>query len=169
MQYEKTLRLALGPTIVFFLLSLVSVALTTHYWILGDWIVPRGARIQTNDYNERTQSYRSDYTIVYFIDKETDVTIAAGCLCLSAAVMALIAWSTLRKPGMDTQLAAVCSPVQPNQQSQHVACPALHKSRRRPVWMCVGNFDDERESEHQQILHARNGRLQLSAEVPEGQ
>jgi hypothetical protein len=111
MQYEKTLRLALGPTIVFFLLSLVSVALTTHYWILGDWIVPRGVRIQTNEYNERTQTYRSDYTIVYFIDKETDVTIAAGCLCLSAAVMALIAWSTLRKPGMDTQLAAVCSPV----------------------------------------------------------
>jgi hypothetical protein len=113
MQYEKTLRLALGPSIVFFLLSLVSVALTTHYWILGDWIVPRGVQITTNDYIDRTQSYRTDYTIVYFVDKETDATIAAGCLCLSAAIMALIAWSTLRKPGMDTQLAAVCSCVQP--------------------------------------------------------
>jgi hypothetical protein len=196
MQYEKTLRLALGPAIVFLLLSLVSVALTTHYWILGDWIVPRGARIQTNEYNERTQTYRSDYTIVYFIDKETDVTIAAGCLGLSAAIMALIAWSTLRKPGMDTQLAAVCSPAQAEptistnrslgqtsflgpfrhrhdhrqrRDIPHVACPALHKSRRRPVWMCVGNFDDGRESEHQQILHPRSGRLQLSAQVPQGQ
>jgi hypothetical protein len=112
MQYEKTLRLALVPSIVFLLLSVVSVALTTHYWILGDWIVPRGVRITTNDYIDRTQSYRTDYTIVYFIDKETDSTIAAGCLCLSAAVMALVAWSTLRKPGMDTQLAAVCSPAQ---------------------------------------------------------
>jgi hypothetical protein len=121
MRYEKTLRLALGPTIVFFLLSLVSVALTTHYWILGDWIVPRGVSITTTDFNDRTQSYRKDYTIVYFIDKETDATIAAGCLCLSASVMALIAWSTLRKPGMDTQLAAVCSPAQPNHYSQLIA------------------------------------------------
>jgi hypothetical protein len=108
MHYEKTLRLALVPTIVFFLLSLVSVALTTHYWILGDWIVPRGVRVVTDDFNDRTQSYRTDFTIVYFIDKETDSTIASGCLCLSASIFALIAWSTLRKPGMDTQLAAVC-------------------------------------------------------------
>ncbi|KAF1922003.1 hypothetical protein BDU57DRAFT_584947 [Ampelomyces quisqualis] len=106
MHYEKTLRLALVPTIVFFLLSLVSVALTTHYWILGDWIVPRGVRVVTDDYNDRTQSYRTDFTIVYFIDKETDATIASGCLCLSASIFALIAWSTLRKPGMDTQPAA---------------------------------------------------------------
>ncbi|KAF2026283.1 hypothetical protein EK21DRAFT_103355 [Setomelanomma holmii] len=94
MQYEKILRVALVPTIVFFLLSLVSLALTTHYWILGDWIVPRGVRIGT------------DYTIVYFKDNETDATVASACLNLSAAVMALIAWSTLRKPGMDTQFAA---------------------------------------------------------------
>jgi hypothetical protein len=109
MHYEKTLRLALVPTIVFFLLSLVSVVLTTHYWILGDWIVPRSVRVVIDEYNDRTQTQesRTDATIVYFIDKETDSTIASGCLSLSASIFALIAWSTLRKPGMDTQLAAV--------------------------------------------------------------
>jgi hypothetical protein len=107
MQYEKILRLALLPTILFFILSLASVALTTHYWILGDWIVPRGVRIVTDNYNQRTQTYTVDDTIVFFIDKETDATITSGCLCLIAAIMALIAWSVLRKPGMDTQLKAV--------------------------------------------------------------
>jgi hypothetical protein len=107
MQYDKILGLALVPTIVFFLLSLVSLALTTHYWILGDWTIPRGVSVVTG-FNEQTQTSTIDYTIVYFKDNETDATIASGCLCLSAAVMALIAWSTLRKPGMDTQFAAVC-------------------------------------------------------------
>jgi hypothetical protein len=110
MQYKKILTLALAPTIVFFLLSLVSVALTTHYWILGDWIIPRGVRVTSDNFNERTQSYTFDDTIVYFIDRETDSTVASGCLCLGAAIMALIAWSTLRKPNMDTQLAAVSIP-----------------------------------------------------------
>jgi hypothetical protein len=109
MQYDKVLRLALVPTIVFFVLSLVSVAITVHYWILGDWILPKGVRVITTDFEQRTQSYRTDYTVVYYIDHETDATIASGILCLAAAVMSLIAWSTLRKPGMDTQLAAVCN------------------------------------------------------------
>jgi hypothetical protein len=86
MQYEKILRLALLPTILFFILSLASVALTTHYWILGDWIVPRGVRIVTDNYNQRTQTYTVDDTIVFFIDKETDATITSGCLCLIAAI-----------------------------------------------------------------------------------
>jgi hypothetical protein len=107
MQYNKILRLALVPAIVFFVLSLVSVALTVHYWILGDWILPKGIQITTTDFIERTQSYRTDYTVVFYIDQETDATIAAGILCLAAAIMSLIAWSVLRKPGMDTQLAAV--------------------------------------------------------------
>jgi hypothetical protein len=112
MQYDKILRLALAPTIVFFVLSLVSVAITVHYWILGDWILPKGVRITTTDFDQRTQSYRSDYTVVYYIDQETNATIASGILCLAAAVMSLIAWSTLRKPGMDTQFAAVRSHAQ---------------------------------------------------------
>lgn len=106
MQYQKILGFALAPSIVFFLLSLTSVALTVHYWILGDWIVPRGVQIQTQDFNERLQQYEIDSTIIYYIDLVTDATISSGCLNLTAAILALIAWSTLRKPGMDSQTAA---------------------------------------------------------------
>jgi hypothetical protein len=123
MQYDKILGLALIPTIVFFLLSLVSLALTTHYWILGDWTIPRGVSVVTG-FNEQIQTSTIDYTIVYFKDNETDATIAAGCLCLSAAVMALIAWSTLRKPGMDTQFAAVCHGISPVQSYTNGCCRA---------------------------------------------
>lgn len=108
MEYSKILRLALVPTILFFLLSLVSVALTTHYWIIGDWIVPRGVTVTTSEFDQRTQRYVTDDTIVYFTTTDADATIVSGCMNLTAGVIALIAWSTLRKPGMDSQLAAVC-------------------------------------------------------------
>lgn len=106
MEYDKILKLALIPSIVFLLLSLVSVALTTHYWIIGDWILSRGVEVPTNNFDERLQQYQMDDTMVWYIGKDTDVTIASGCLNLTAAVVALIAWSTLRKPGMDSQYAA---------------------------------------------------------------
>lgn len=107
MEYGKILRLALVPSIVFLLLSLVSVALTTHYWIIGDWILTRLVKVPTSEFDTRTQQYKTDGTIVWYTDKDTDVTIASGCLNLTAAVVALIAWSTLRKSGMDSQYAAV--------------------------------------------------------------
>lgn len=111
MEYTKILRLALVPSIVFLLLSLVSVALTTHYWIIGDWIMSRGVQVPTDDFDERLQRYKTDDTIVWFTDKDTDVTIASGCLNLTAAIVALIAWSALRKPGMDSQFAAVSTSI----------------------------------------------------------
>ncbi|KAF2849042.1 hypothetical protein T440DRAFT_144781 [Plenodomus tracheiphilus IPT5] len=106
MEYGKILRLALVPTILFFLLSLVSVVLTTHYWVIGDWIVPRGVTVTTSQFDDRTQRYVTDDTIVYFTIADADATIVSGCLNLAAGVIGLIAWSTLRKPGMDSQLAA---------------------------------------------------------------
>jgi hypothetical protein len=107
MRYEKILGLALVPSIALFFLSFVSVILTIHYWILGDWIVPRGVTITTDEIDQRTQRYITDDLSVFYTDIDTNATIASGCLCLAAGVMALIAWSTLRKPGMDSQLAAV--------------------------------------------------------------
>jgi hypothetical protein len=112
MRYDRVLRLALVPSIVFFLLSLVSVALTTHYWIIGDWIVPRFVKVTTNEFNDRLQQYVIDDTIVYFTETDTDVTIASGCLNLTAAIVALIAWSTLRKPGIDSHDSAVRTTLQ---------------------------------------------------------
>ncbi|KAF1828054.1 hypothetical protein BDW02DRAFT_575172 [Decorospora gaudefroyi] len=106
LQYDTVLKFALVPSIIFFLISLVSVALTTHYWIIGDWIVPRAVQIVTSEFNERLQQYVTDDTIVYFTDPDSDATIVSGCLNLTAAVVALVAWSTLRKPDINTQSSA---------------------------------------------------------------
>jgi ABC-type multidrug transport system fused ATPase/permease subunit len=102
LRYENVLKFALIPSILYLLLSLVSVALTTHYWILTDWVISRGVRIVTSEFDDRTNQFVTDATIVYFTDTDTDTTIVSGCLNLAAAVIAVIAWSTLRKPGMDT-------------------------------------------------------------------
>lgn len=109
LRYDNILKLALVPSIIFFLISLVSVALTTHYWILTDWIIPRGLKVVTSNFNDRMQQYETDDTIVYFKEASTDATIVSGCLNLTAAIVALIAWSTLRKPDMDSQYNMVCT------------------------------------------------------------
>jgi hypothetical protein len=106
-QYRPILDLAIYPSVVFLLLSFVSVVLTTHYWILGDWIVPRDITVTLSTINDRTKRPDTDDTIVYFTDRETNVTISSCVLCLSAAVAGIIAWSALRKPDMDSQFAAV--------------------------------------------------------------
>jgi hypothetical protein len=163
MEFRKLLTLAIVPSVLFFLLSLVSVALTTHYWIIGDWITPRGVKVQTNKFNDRTQSYTIDETIVYFTENDTDATIVSGCLCLTAAVVALIAWAQLRKPGMDTFDATVCAMMQSQKASMltsieqtsflgsrgdcNVPCrcrhgvsvyhPSLHQQGRRCIWLQV--------------------------------
>jgi hypothetical protein len=103
LRYENVLKFALIPSIVFLLISIVSVALTTHYWILTDWVIPRGLKVVTGEFNDRLQQYVVDDTIVYFKEAPTDATIVSGCLNLTAAVVALIAWSTLRKADMDSQ------------------------------------------------------------------
>lgn len=113
MEFRKLLTITIVPSVLFFLLSVVSLALTTHYWIIGDWITPRGVKVQTGTFNDRTQSYTIDETIVYFTENDTDATIVSGCLCLTAAVVALIAWVQLRKPGMDTFDATVCAKLRP--------------------------------------------------------
>lgn len=107
LRFDSILKFALVPSIIYFLISLVAVALTTHYWILTDWIVPRGLTVVTDQFDDRLQRYVTDETIVYFTDADTDATVVSGCLNLAAAVIALIAWSTLRKPGMDSVINAV--------------------------------------------------------------
>lgn len=108
MKHRKLLTLALAPSVLFFLLSLVSVALTTHYWILGDYFIPSGVAIPT-DYDERTNRFTIDDTMVFFTETDTDATITSGCICLTAAIVSLIAVVELRKPGLDELLATVCS------------------------------------------------------------
>lgn len=105
--YQRLLKWAIYPTVAFFLFSFVSLALTVHYWILGDWIVPRDITVTTKDIDQRTGRPITDDTVVYFTDRDTDVTISSGILCFSAAIVALVAWTSLRKPNMDSQFAAV--------------------------------------------------------------
>lgn len=189
MEYRKLLTLALVPSILFFLLSLVSVALTTHYWIIGDWITPRGVKVQTSTFNDRTQSYTIDETIVYFTENDTDATIVSGCLCLTAAVVALIAWAQLRKPGMDTFDATVCAEMHCRRtdmltsteqtpilgtcchcdircRRSHCASvyhPSLHQQGRRCIRLQIRDTPDGRKIQHEQVLHKRSGSLQLSS------
>ena len=163
MEYRKLLTLALVPSILFLLLSFVSVALTTHYWIIGDWITPRGVKVQTSTFNDRTQSYTIDETIVYFTENDTDATIVSGCICLTASIVALIAWAQLRKPGMDTQFATVSAEahacldemLRPIEQTPFLdtccSCdnsyrrclcaglrhPSLHQQGRRRIWLQI--------------------------------
>lgn len=107
LRFDNVLRFALIPSILYLLLSVVAVALTTHYWILTDWVISREVAVTTNEFNDRTNKFVTDATIVYFTDADTDATIVSGCLNLAAAVIAVIAWSTLRKPGMDTVINSV--------------------------------------------------------------
>lgn len=107
LRYDHVLKFALVPSILYLLISLVAVALTTHYWILTDWVIPRGVNVVTSEWDDRVKQFVTDATIVYFTDADTDATIVSGCLNLAAAVIAIIAWSTLRKPGMDTVINSV--------------------------------------------------------------
>lgn len=107
LRFDSILKFALIPSILYLLVSAVAVALTTHYWILTDWVIPRGVVVVTDEFDDRTKQYVTDDTIVYFTDGDTDATIVSGCLNLAAAVIAFIAWSTLRKPGMDTVINSV--------------------------------------------------------------
>lgn len=68
--------------------------------------MPQGILVRT-DFDQRTQSYDIDSTRLYFEDKATDATIASGVLGLAAAIVALVAYSTLREPAMDSQSEAV--------------------------------------------------------------
>jgi hypothetical protein len=107
MRFDSVLKFALVPSILYLLVSVVAVALTTHYWILTDWVIPRGVVVATSEFDDRTKQFVTDDTIVYFTDADTDATIVSGCLNLAAAVIAIIAWSTLRKPGMDSVINSV--------------------------------------------------------------
>lgn len=108
MGYERVLNLSLIPTTLFFLLSLVSIVITAHYWIIGDWLMPRWIAVPTT-FNQRTNSWNHDDMIVDYTEPSTNATIISGCLCLTAAVMAGIAWHKLRKRDMDSDFQLVCA------------------------------------------------------------
>ncbi|KAF2728666.1 hypothetical protein EJ04DRAFT_569334 [Polyplosphaeria fusca] len=94
MGYETLLRLSLIPTCTLFILSLVSIILHAHYWILGDWILAKWLKVILPD--------RSSVDIILdYVGEPTDATITGQTLSLAAGVMAFVAWYKLRRSDMD--------------------------------------------------------------------
>jgi hypothetical protein len=103
--FQKLLTLSLIPTVVFTLLSFLSMVLTTHYWILTDYFVGRWLR-RKSQFPEKNK-FEWDDVIVDYTESSTNVTIAAACLCLAAGVNGIIAYSKLKPSTMDLDYHAV--------------------------------------------------------------
>jgi hypothetical protein len=106
MEFEKVLQIALIPSISLILLSLLSIVLTTHYWILADYTIPRWMALPS-EFPEQNR-FPIDDTIVYYTDATVQATIISGCLNLAAGVMAVWSWRKLRSRDLETEYHAVC-------------------------------------------------------------
>lgn len=94
MEPGRLLNLSLVPSIFFILLSLVSIVLTSHYWILTDYFTGRWL-VVLSTFPEKTK-FAFDNVIVDYTESSTNATIISGCLCLTAAVNAIVAYFKLR-------------------------------------------------------------------------
>lgn len=99
MQYSKLLVLSLVPTVLFAILSFVSIILTTHYWILTDYFIGRWIK-RRSTFPEKDK-FPWDDVIVDFTEPSTNATIVSGCLCLTAAVNCIVAFFKLKANTMD--------------------------------------------------------------------
>lgn len=104
--YGTILTLSLAPTVLFASLSLVSIFLTSHYWVLTDYFVGRWLKLESQ-FPEKTK-FRWDDIIVDYTESSTNATIVSGCLCLGAAVNAIVAYFKLRSKAMDLDYHSVC-------------------------------------------------------------
>ncbi|KAF2872733.1 hypothetical protein BDV95DRAFT_491447 [Massariosphaeria phaeospora] len=99
MRYETLLKLTLIPMIALFWISLVTIALSALYWIYGDWVVPRYAKIYKNP---TTRQGEVDDVFIDFTTPATDASIVAGCLGVMTAIGAFVAFIKLRSQQMDS-------------------------------------------------------------------
>jgi hypothetical protein len=97
--FRKLLTLSLIPTIIFTLLSFISLVLTTHYWILTDYFVGRWWK-RKSQFPEKNK-FPWDDVIVDYTESSTNATIAAACLCLAAGVNAIVAYFKLKPNALD--------------------------------------------------------------------
>jgi hypothetical protein len=100
MGFEKVLKIALIPSISLVVLSVLSIILTTHYWILADWKLPRWI-VMSSEFPEKDR-FPIDNVIVDYTDTNTQATIVSGCLNLAAGFMAICAWKKLKTRELDT-------------------------------------------------------------------
>jgi hypothetical protein len=107
MGFEEVLKMAVIPAISLTVLSFLSIVLTTHYWILGDWTMGRWVPMPS-EFPEKTK-FPVDDVIVDYTESNTQATIISGCLNLAAGVMAICAWKKLKTNKMDTDYHLVWS------------------------------------------------------------
>jgi hypothetical protein len=105
MGYDSVLKMAVIPSVSLVILSFLSIVLTTHYWILGDWIMGRYVPFKS-DFPEKDQ-HPIDDVIIDYTEPCTQATIISGCLNLTAGVMAVVAWRKLKGGSIDTDFHSV--------------------------------------------------------------
>lgn len=109
MGYRKVLQSALIPALILLVLSLLSLLLTTHYWIATDFIVGRWIPV-SSQFKEHGK-FPVDDVVIFWTEPSTNATVTSGSLNLAAAVMATVSLMELRKRKLDTDFNAVPSPL----------------------------------------------------------
>jgi hypothetical protein len=99
MDYRKILTISLVPSVLFAILSLISIFLTSHYWVLTDYFVGRWMKLESQ-FPEKTK-FRWDDVIVDYTESSTNATIVSGCLCLAASVNCIVAYFKLKPAAID--------------------------------------------------------------------
>ena len=128
MHYRTLLRWSLAPTLILLLISIASMALTTHYWIVGDWLTTRGIAVPNGTTDTRRRNWK--ITIVDYRATATDATIVSECLGLFAGIVSVIAWAKLRHPDMDMAHSRVCENLR-----------SARHNRRSGSWAVWGKID----------------------------
>lgn len=105
--FQKLLKFSLVPTVLFAILSFLSIVLTTHYWILTDYFVGRWLK-RRSTFPEKTK-FTWDDVIVDYTEPSTNATIVSGCLCFAAAINCVVAYFKLKHNAMDLDYHSVRS------------------------------------------------------------
>ncbi|KAF1960024.1 hypothetical protein CC80DRAFT_544487 [Byssothecium circinans] len=100
MEFAKAHQLSIIPAVILCILSVLSIILTATYWIIGDWIMGRWVQMPSS-YPEKDRWPNDDVTVDY-TEASTNAAIVSGCLNLTTAVVAIIAWRRLRNHELDT-------------------------------------------------------------------
>ncbi|KAF2742551.1 hypothetical protein M011DRAFT_412477 [Sporormia fimetaria CBS 119925] len=105
MNHTTLLKWTLTPTILLAVICIVNLGLTTLYWIVGDWIVPRG--VEVHDSIKPAEGLEAlltvKVTIIEYLPPATDSTLVSAALGLFTAVVCGLAWYKLRRVDMDEE------------------------------------------------------------------
>lgn len=104
MHFEKAHKLSIIPAVLLCILSVISIILTSAYWILGDWVMGRYVPIPST--HAEKDKWPTNDVIVDYTEASTNATITSACLNLFAACVAIIAWKRLKNHELDSDFNA---------------------------------------------------------------